>query len=371
MAGSQDDETDWENMTNKALHDKFQRMMSGQVQDVLNRFEEAMEKIDGIEKTYETKLDNRFNELLARLPPPPPVAPNAPLQQQQQRLPPRRETALRRASRVALQPGQTAGAAVDTSVAPAADVEEDDYVGDYEDEVDDNQNYVQPPAPHPPGRPHANNGNVRAPPQVRDHDHLPKLKLNIPPFEGRYVPDIYLTWEVETEQRFTCLQYPEERRVPAAVCAFTSFACVWWSEHCRLYPFPATWAALKTTMRTRWVPPYYQRELLQKLQRLRHGKNYVEEYYQELQTGLIRCGIVEENESMLARFLGGLNREIQTILDYKDYNNITRLFHLACKAEREVQDRQALARTNFSAGRPSSWTPRASSTSTRSATPTP
>ena len=39
---------------------------------------------------------------------------------------------------------------------------------------------------------------------------------------------------------------------------------------------------------------------------------------------------------MLARFMGGLNREIQTILEYKDYNNITRLLHLACKAEREV-----------------------------------
>ena len=122
-------------------------------------------------------------------------------------------------------------------------------------------------------------------------------------------------------------------------------------------------------MRTRWVPPYYQRELLQKLQRLRQGKNSVEEYYQELQTGMIRCGIVEENEAMLARFLGGLNREIQTILEYKDYNNITRLFHLACKAEHEVQDRQALARTNFSAGRSSSWTPRASSTSTPPAPP--
>ena len=35
---------------------------------MLNRFEEAMEKIDGIEKTFETKLDNKFNELLARFP---------------------------------------------------------------------------------------------------------------------------------------------------------------------------------------------------------------------------------------------------------------------------------------------------------------
>ena len=86
-------------MTNKELHDKFQQMMSGQVGDVLNRFEEAMEKITGLEKMFETKLDNRFNELLARLPPP--AAPAAPLPQQQQ-LPPRRETALRRASRVLL-----------------------------------------------------------------------------------------------------------------------------------------------------------------------------------------------------------------------------------------------------------------------------
>ena len=154
MPGSQADETDWENLTNKELHDTFQQMMSGQVQDVLNRFDEAMEKIDGMEKTFETKLDNKFAELLSRFPPPPPAAPAAPLQQQQQhRLPPRRETALRRASRVPLAFGQTVGAAVDTSVAPAADAEEDDYVGDYEDEVDQNQHYVQPPVPPPAGRP--------------------------------------------------------------------------------------------------------------------------------------------------------------------------------------------------------------------------
>ena len=68
MPGSQADETDWENLTNKQLHDKFQQMMSGQAQDVLNGFDEAMQKIDGIEKTFVTKLDSKFNELLARFP---------------------------------------------------------------------------------------------------------------------------------------------------------------------------------------------------------------------------------------------------------------------------------------------------------------
>jgi hypothetical protein len=41
----------------------------------------------------------------------------------------------------------------------------------------------------------------------------------------------------------------------------------------------------------------------------------------------------------MARFMGGLNREIQDILAYKEYNSVTRLFHLACNAEREVQGR--------------------------------
>ena len=50
MAGSQADETDWENMMNKELHDKFQQMMTEQVPDVLNNFEEAMDKITGFEK---------------------------------------------------------------------------------------------------------------------------------------------------------------------------------------------------------------------------------------------------------------------------------------------------------------------------------
>jgi hypothetical protein len=54
-------------------------------------------------------------------------------------------------------------------------------------------------------------------------------------------------------------------------------------------------------------------------------------------------------------FFAGLNHEIQDIIEYKDYANITHLFHFACKAEREVQGRHASAKSNFSAGRTNSW----------------
>ena len=89
-------------------------------------------------------------------------------------------------------------------------------------------------------------------------------------------------------------------------------------------------------MWARFVPSYYARDLLHKLQQLRQGSKSVEEYYQELQMGMLRCNLEEQEEPDMARFLGGLNREIQDILAYKEYNNVTYLFHLACKAEREV-----------------------------------
>jgi hypothetical protein len=123
-------------------------------------------------------------------------------------------------------------------------------------------------------------------------------------------------------------------------------------------------------MRARFVPSYHARDLLHKLQQLRQGTKSVEEYYQELQMGMLRCGLEENEDAAMARFMGGLNREIQDILAYKEYNSVTRLFHLACNAEREVQGRRASMRTNIPAGRASSWTPSiAAATSTRAAAP--
>ena len=56
-------------------------------------------------------------------------------------------------------------------------------------------------------------------------------------------------------------------------------------------------------------------------------------------------------------------------MDYKDYNSITRLFHFACKAERQVQGRQNKGRGNFSAGHSTSWTHTHAVPSVRESTP--
>ena len=194
--------------------------------------------------------------------------------------------------------------------------------------------------------------------EVRADDSFGKIKFTIPAFDGRYNPDMYLSWELAVDQKFTCHDFPEDKRVRAATSEFTDFASVWWSEYHRKNPNNTpTWDALKRVMRARFVPSYYSRDLLHKLQQLRQGSKSVEEYYQELQMGMLRCGLEENEDGAIARFMGGLNREIQDILAYKEYNSVNRLFHLACKAEREVQGRRASMRANIPAGRASPWTP--------------
>jgi hypothetical protein len=104
-------------------------------------------------------------------------------------------------------------------------------------------------------------------------------------------------------------------------------------------------------MRHIFVPSYYACDMLNKTHRFQQGSQSVEEYYQELQKGMIHCGLIESDDDAMARFRGGLNREIQDILDYKDYFDITTLFEYACKAEREVQGRRSRTHTNSFVGR--------------------
>jgi hypothetical protein len=48
---------------------------------------------------------------------------------------------------------------------------------------------------------------------------------------------------------------------------------------------------------------------------------------------------VEGTEDVICCFYSGLRREIQDILDYKDFDTVDKLFQFAMLAEKEVQGR--------------------------------
>jgi hypothetical protein len=64
---------------------------------------------------------------------------------------------------------------------------------------------------------------------------------------------------------------------------------------------PQTWIALKWVIRARFVPSYYARDLINKLQHLKQGARSVEEYYQELQIGMLHCNLEEREDAAMAR----------------------------------------------------------------------
>jgi hypothetical protein len=204
----------------------------------------------------------------------------------------------------------------------------------------------------------------------QDNDPYAKVKFSIPPFFGSYDAETYLDWEMTVEQKFSSHLVPERHRVRQATREFKDFAIIWLNELVNAHNAPQTWTTLKEEMRARFVPPSYRRDLCKKLQRFDQGDLSIQEYYQELQKSMLRCGVVEDQEDQIVRFYGGLRREIQDIVDYKEYHSIQRLFQLAMLAEKELQGRQQQRRTNTFTPRQTPASAKAApSSSIRAATP--
>ncbi|XP_027156178.1 uncharacterized protein LOC113756907, partial [Coffea eugenioides] len=138
---------------------------------------------------------------------------------------------------------------------------------------------------------------------------------------------------------FDCYDYSEEQKVKVATVEFTDYALVWWDQvrttRRRMgEPRVRTWRELKALMRKRFVPSYYNRDLHSKLQTLTQGNMSVEDYHKEIEMAMMRANIQEDNEATMARFLRGLNPDLQDALELQHYLDMHDLLELAIKAER-------------------------------------
>jgi hypothetical protein len=158
--------------------------------------------------------------------------------------------------------------------------------------VDDDKHSELPDPPPRQRRPFNRGGNQNHHNQhyVRNDDLFAKVKFSNPPFNGLFSSHLV----------------PEQHHVRQATSEFKDFALIWWNELATLGLQPHTWDGLKTAMHQRFVPPSYQRDLCKKLQCLDQGDMSVQDYYVELQKGMIRAGVHVENEDKICHFYGGL-----------------------------------------------------------------
>jgi len=195
---------------------------------------------------------------------------------------------------------------------------------EYEDEDDDNHSQFRF------DRGHHRGGNRE--------ERLGKLKFTMPKFDGGSDPEAYFTWELKVDKIFRMHNYTEEKKLAMASLEFDGYALIWWEQLLNDREDDGedpitTWAEMKHEMRSRFVPKHYRRDLFDKLQNLKQGSLSVEEYYKEMEKAMIRANVYEDEEQTIARFMAGLHRNIQRIVEFQSYRHLIDLVHQATKAE--------------------------------------
>jgi len=176
----------------------------------------------------------------------------------------------------------------------------------------------------------------------RRDSHLGSIKMMIPAFKGKNDPELYLEWERKVEHVFDCHNYSDEKKVKLAVVEFTDYASIWWdqlvtSKRRNGERQIGTWDEMKTVMRKRFIPSHYYRDLYRKLQTLTQGSMSVEDYYKEMEIAMIIANVEEDREATMARFIGGLKKEISDVVELQYYVEMEDLLQKAIQVEKQLK----------------------------------
>ncbi|KAK1670589.1 hypothetical protein QYE76_058748 [Lolium multiflorum] len=156
---------------------------------------------------------------------------------------------------------------------------------------------------------------------------------------------------------FRIHNFSEAKKVAMASLEFEGYANVWWEEVNKkrekedLEPID-TWEEMQQVMHKRFVPTHHKRDLFNKLTQLKQSFKSVEEYYKEMHMTMMSANVDEREEQTMARFLNGLNIPVKRIVEFLPYTNMVELLHQATRAERQVREDLASAKSmNFFAAR--------------------
>ncbi|XP_068476897.1 uncharacterized protein [Phaseolus vulgaris] len=123
----------------------------------------------------------------------------------------------------------------------------------------------------------------------------------------------------------------------------------------RWRPHVDSWVALKECMRDRFVPPHFRKDLILKLQRLQQGTLSVDSYFKELETLMLKINLDESEEAKFARFISGLRRDIQDVVELQEYSSLQTLVHLAIKVENQIARKMAFKNSTHDGYYNNSW----------------
>ena len=75
-----------------------------------------------------------------------------------------------------------------------------------------------------------------------------------------------------------------------------------------------------------------------KLQRLQQGSMCVNEYFKMMESMLFKVGLqFESEEEKVVRFVSGLRREVQDVVELYAYSTLNKILQLALKVESQLK----------------------------------
>lgn len=98
---------------------------------------------------------------------------------------------------------------------------------------------------------------------------------------------------------------------------------------------------MQTKLRGRYIPSYYQRDLLKRFRKLSQGTKSVEEYFEEFESLWNKLDVDEPEASLMAQFLEGLHDRIACKVERQPYEDFNDLLHFAVQAEAHIKCKSA------------------------------
>ncbi|XP_062155188.1 uncharacterized protein LOC133863244 [Alnus glutinosa] len=169
------------------------------------------------------------------------------------------------------------------------------------------------------------------------------VKVDIPEFEGRMQPDEFIDWLNTIEQIFDYKDVLDHNKVKLVAIKLRKHASIWWKHLKRQRERErksriVTWVKMKKALKKKYFADHYRQDAFLKFHNFRQNDLSVEAYTVEFDHSMMHCDIVEPEEQMVARYLGGLRLEISNIVQLQPYWTYNDVCKLALKVEKQLKE---------------------------------
>ncbi|PWA83669.1 reverse transcriptase domain-containing protein [Artemisia annua] len=178
------------------------------------------------------------------------------------------------------------------------------------------------------------------------------FRMEIPEFAGGVQPDEFIDWIHTVERVFDLKEVPDSLKVKLVAVKLKKHASLWW-EHLKRKRAQErkhkidSWDKMKRLLHKKFLPVNHRQDAFLEYHALKQGTLTVAEYILEFERLRMRCGTDEEEERVIARFLGGLRSDIADTVQLTQYYSFDDVCRLASRVEKQLK-----ARGRFTTSRP-------------------